>query len=52
MVEECKALEKQAKELEKENVDEAVKVYKQAAQCYNKNDKPKNGNSCLEKAEK
>ncbi len=52
MVDECKDLEKKAKELEQENVDESVKVYKQAAECYNKIDKPKNGNGCLGKAAK
>jgi len=52
LVEECKALEKKAKELEQENVDEAVIVYKQAAECYNKNDKQKNSYGCLGKAAK
>ncbi|KKK58093.1 hypothetical protein LCGC14_3047890, partial [marine sediment metagenome] len=52
MVEECKNLEKKAKGLEQNNVDEAVKAYKQAAECYYKNDKTKNGDSCLLKAAK
>jgi len=49
MVEDCKELEKQAKELEKENPNAAIEKFKQAAECYKKNDKEKNGNSCLEK---
>ena len=52
MVEECKNLEKKAKGLENEKIDEAIKFYKQAAECYNKNDKKKNGDSCFLKAAK
>ena len=52
LFEECKALEKKAKELEKEDPTEAVKMYEQAADCYNKNNRPKDGNSCLEKVAK
>ena len=52
MVEECKTLEKGAKEVEKEDLAEAVKGYKAAADCYNRNDKPKNATSCLGKSAK
>ena len=52
LVEDCKVLEKKAKELEQENIEEAVNTYKKAAECYNKNDKPKNSTSCLAKAAK
>ncbi|MFX0117080.1 MAG: hypothetical protein ACFFB3_21210, partial [Candidatus Hodarchaeota archaeon] len=52
MSEECKSLEKEAKGLGKENPTEAVAKYKQAAQCYIRHAKPKDGNNCLEKAAK
>ncbi len=52
MSEECKELEKKAKELEADNVEGAIKAYQQAAKCYAKSDKPKNRIGCLGKAAK
>lgn len=52
MSDECKPLEKEAKGNEKKNPTEAVELYKQAAQCYIKNAKPKDGRNCLVKAAK
>lgn len=52
MMEECKELEKKAKEKEKDNLEGAVEIYKQAAECFKNNEKPKNQNSNLEKAAK
>ena len=39
MLEECKELGKKAKSLEKKDKNEAVETYKQAAHCYENNDK-------------
>ena len=47
-VKDCKTLEKEAKMLEKDELTKAVEKYQEAAACYTKNDKPKNGNACLE----
>jgi len=44
----CKTLEKEAKMLEKDELAKAVEKYKETAACYMKNEKPKNGNACLE----
>jgi len=52
MAEECKTYERKAKDLEKEDLTLAISTYKQAALCYNKYDKKKDCNSCLEKAAK
>ncbi|MHA2099393.1 MAG: hypothetical protein ACW99A_12010 [Candidatus Kariarchaeaceae archaeon] len=52
MIEECKQLEKKAKENEKENPEGAVESYKQAAECFGNNAKPKDQTSNLEKAAK
>jgi hypothetical protein len=49
---ECKELSQQAKGLEKEHPDQAVVLYKQAAQCYDKINETKSKNSSLEKAAK
>lgn len=51
-VKDCKEIEKGAKIIEKESLTEAVEKYKQAADCYKKYEKEKNGNACLEKAAK
>ncbi|OLS22058.1 MAG: hypothetical protein HeimC2_31120 [Candidatus Heimdallarchaeota archaeon LC_2] len=52
VTEECKELEKKAKELEKNDMVEAIGVYKQASECYSKQDKIKNKNSNLLKVAK
>ncbi|MCE7734216.1 MAG: hypothetical protein GPJ54_05000, partial [Candidatus Heimdallarchaeota archaeon] len=52
MSEECKALEKKAKGIEKENPTEAIDLYKQASECFGHDDNLKNKNSNLEKAAK
>ncbi|MHA2053917.1 MAG: hypothetical protein ACXAB2_15115, partial [Candidatus Hodarchaeales archaeon] len=52
MEDECKELEKKAKIIEKENPSEAIILYKQASQCFAKNDNAKSKNSNLEKAAK
>ncbi len=44
----CKTLEKEAKMLEKDELTKAVEKYQEAAACYTKNEKTKNGNNCLE----
>ena len=44
----CKTLEKEAKMLEKDDLTKAVEKYQEAAACYTKNEKPKNGSVCLE----
>ncbi len=44
----CKTLEKEAKALEKDELTKAIEKYQEAAACYTKNEKPKNGNNCLE----
>lgn len=52
MSEDCKNFEKRAKELEKEDPSKAIELYRQAANCYSVNDKPKDYNSNLDKAAK
>jgi tetratricopeptide (TPR) repeat protein len=52
MIEECKELEKKGKEAEKDNLEGAVEAYKQAAECFKNNEKPKDHTSNLEKAAK
>ncbi|MHA2097723.1 MAG: hypothetical protein ACW99A_03475 [Candidatus Kariarchaeaceae archaeon] len=52
MTEECKELEKKAKELEKNDTLEAVSLYKLASECFAKHDKIKNKNANLVKAAK
>ena len=52
MADDCKILEKEAKNLEKTDPDGSVEGYKKAAKCYNGIDKEKNANACLEKAAK
>lgn len=52
MAEECKELEKKAKGLEVDNLNESIKFYKQAAECYVTHDKPKNRVGCLGKVAK
>ncbi|MHA2099248.1 MAG: hypothetical protein ACW99A_11205 [Candidatus Kariarchaeaceae archaeon] len=52
MVNECNELIKQAKKVEKENPSQAIDLFKQAAQCYSKNNSPKKKNSTLERAGK
>ncbi|MFV2014671.1 MAG: hypothetical protein ACC656_04545, partial [Candidatus Heimdallarchaeota archaeon] len=52
MTDECKELEKKAKRMEKENPNEAIELYKQASQCFDQHENPKNKNSNLEKAAK
>lgn len=52
MSEDCKSLEKKAKGFEKDNLMEAIKNYRQAANCYSIQDKQKEQISNLEKAAK
>ncbi|MCE7733913.1 MAG: hypothetical protein GPJ54_03485 [Candidatus Heimdallarchaeota archaeon] len=52
MTDECKELNQLAKGLEKENPDDAIELYKQAAHCFNSNNKPKDCDSSLIRAAK
>lgn len=52
MSEDCKNFEKRAKGLEKEDPVKAVELFRQAANCFSINDKPKDQTSNLEKAAK
>ncbi|MHA2099816.1 MAG: hypothetical protein ACW99A_14155 [Candidatus Kariarchaeaceae archaeon] len=52
MSEDCKEFEKRAKVLEKEEPMKAIELYKQAANCFSINDKPKDHITNLEKAAK
>lgn len=52
VTDECKELGKQARELEKETPDEAIELYRQAANCFAKNDNLKDHKVNLEKVAK
>ncbi|MHA2250354.1 MAG: hypothetical protein ACXAD7_08325, partial [Candidatus Kariarchaeaceae archaeon] len=50
MTDECKTMEKSAKNLEKQDAMAAIEKYQEAANCYKTNNIPKNEHNCLEKA--